>query len=219
LNADARVRFLVKPAVHALALAPLAWLSWAVFVENGRTLGANPVAELIHTLGTWGLNFLLATLAISPLRDATGWPHWLRLRRMLGLYAFAYLVLHLLAYVVIDQSLDVPLLVEDVVERPWITLGLAGVLLLVPLAVTSTQGWMRRLGRRWQRLHYAIYPATALGLWHYWWQVKLDVSGPAAYVAAFALLMAWRVQRARRRFEGRRGRTRDPARADSVPIA
>jgi sulfoxide reductase heme-binding subunit YedZ len=199
LNADARVRYLLKPLAHALALTPLALLAWAVFVGGGRTLGANPVAELIHTLGTWGLNFLLATLAITPLRDLTGWPHWLRFRRMLGLYAFAYLVLHLLTYVVVDQSLDWPLLLEDVVERPWITLGLAGVLLLVPLAATSTRGWMRRLGRRWQRLHYAIYPATALGLWHYWWQVKLDVSGPAAYAGAFVLLMGWRAWRVRQR--------------------
>jgi methionine sulfoxide reductase heme-binding subunit len=189
----------LKAAAHLLALTPLALLAWAVFVEGGRTLGANPVAEMIHTLGTWGLNFLLATLAITPLRVATGWPHWLRFRRMLGLYAFAYLVLHLLAYAVVDQSLDWPILVEDVLERPWITLGFAGVLLLVPLAITSTRGWMRRLGRRWQRLHYAIYPATALGLWHYWWQVKLDVAVPAVYVTVFAALMAWRVWHARRR--------------------
>jgi sulfoxide reductase heme-binding subunit YedZ len=199
LNVDVRVRWVMKPAVHALALWPLAALAWAVFVDGGRTLGANPVAEIIHTLGTWGLNFLLVTLAISPLREATGWPHWLRFRRMLGLYAFAYLVLHLLAYVVVDQGLAWDVLVEDVLKRPWITIGVAGLLLLVPLAVTSTQGWMRRLGRRWQRLHLLIYPATALGLWHFYWQVKLDVREPLLYAAAFALLMAWRVRRWRRR--------------------
>lgn len=199
LSVDTRVRWLMKPAAHALALAPLALLAWAVFVNGGRTLGANPVATMIHTLGLWGLRFLLATLAISPLRQLTGWPHWLRFRRMLGLYAFAYLVLHMLAYAVVDQSLDWSLLVEDVLKRPWITIGLAGILLLLPLAVTSTQGWMRRLGRRWQKLHYAIYPAAALGLWHFWWQVKRDVAEPLVYVAIFAVLMAWRVRRARRR--------------------
>ncbi len=199
LNADTRVRWVMKPAVHALALWPLASLAWAAFVDGGRTLGANPVAEIIHTLGTWGLRFLLLTLAITPLRQLTGWPHWLRFRRMLGLYAFAYLVLHLLSYAVVDQSLDWPILAEDVLKRPWITLGMAGVLLLVPLAVTSTRGWMRRLGRRWQRLHYAIYPAAALGIVHYWLQVKRDVTLPAVYAAVFVALMAWRVVRARRR--------------------
>jgi sulfoxide reductase heme-binding subunit YedZ len=154
---------------------------------------------MIHTLGTWGLNFLLLTLAVSPLREFTGWPHWLRFRRLLGLYAFAYLLLHLLAYVVVDQGLAWDVLVEDVLERPWITIGVAGLLLLVPLAVTSTRGWMRRLGRRWTSLHRLVYPATALGLWHFYWQVKLDVREPLLYALAFALLMAWRVRRWRRR--------------------
>jgi sulfoxide reductase heme-binding subunit YedZ len=219
LNADVRVRWVLKPAVHALALWPLAALAWAVFVDDGRSLGANPVAEIIHMLGTWGLNFLLATLAISPLRELTGWPHWLRLRRMLGLYAFAYLLLHLLAYVVIDQGLAWDVLVEDVLERPWITIGVAGVLLLVPLAVTSTRGWMRRLGRRWQHLHRLIYPATALGLWHFYWQVKLDVREPLLYAGAFAVLMAWRVRhwrRAARRHAGQSGRR--PA-ASTIPAS
>jgi sulfoxide reductase heme-binding subunit YedZ len=197
LNADTRVRWLMKPVAHVLLLAPLAALGWAVIVDGGRSLGANPVAEMIHTLGLWGLRFLLLTLAITPLRQLTGWPHWLRFRRMIGLYAFAYLVLHLLAYAVVDQSLDWTILFEDVVKRPWITIGFAGILLLIPLAVTSTQGWMRRLGRRWQRLHYAIYPATALGLWHFWWQVKRDVAQPLLYVAIFAGLMGWRWYRSR----------------------
>lgn len=194
----------MKPAVHAFALWPLAALAWAVFAEGGRTLGANPVAEIIHTLGTWGLRFLLATLAITPLREISRWPHWLRFRRMLGLYAFAYLLLHFLAYVVIDQGLEWSILVEDVLERPWITLGFAGLLLLTPLAVTSTRGWMRRLGRRWQQLHYAIYPAAALGIWHYYWQVKRDVTLPLVYAAVYLALMGWRLLRARRKATARR---------------
>lgn len=191
--------------MHAVALAPAAWLAWAVFVEHARPLGANPIAELIHALGTVGLRLLLATLAITPLRVLSGWPHWLRLRRLVGLYAFAYLALHALAYAVVDQGLDWRVLAEDVAKRPWITLGLAGVLLLVPLAVTSTQGWMRRLGRRWQTLHWLIYPATALGVVHYWLQVKRDVGGPAVYAALFVLLMGWRWRRARQRAVARRG--------------
>jgi sulfoxide reductase heme-binding subunit YedZ len=118
---------------------------------------------------------------------------------MLGLYAYVYLVLHLLAYAVIDQGLDARTLIEDVLKRPWITLGATALLLLTPLAVTSTRGWMRRLGRRWQRLHYLVYPATLLGLWHFWWQVKRDVTEPLIYAAVFAALMAWRTVRARRR--------------------
>lgn len=193
------MRRVAKPLVFVLALVPLALLVARTAGVGGLTLGANPVAELIHELGTWGLNFLLLTLAITPLRRLTGSPQWLRFRRMLGLYAFAYLLLHFAAYVVVDQSLDWAILVEDVLERPWITIGFAALLLLAPLAATSTQRAMRRLGRRWQQLHRLVYVATGLGIWHYWWQVKLDVAQPAAYAAVFAVLMGFRVYDARRR--------------------
>lgn len=193
------MRHVAKPLVFALALAPFALLVARAFGVGGLTLGANPVAEITHELGLWGLNFLLLTLAITPLRRLTGSPQWLRFRRMLGLFAFAYLALHFATYVVIDQSLDWAILVEDVLERPWITVGFAGLLLLVPLAVTSTQRWMRRLGRRWQDLHRLVYVATALGIWHYWWQVKLDTTQPLAYAAAFAVLMGFRIHDSRRR--------------------
>lgn len=169
----------------------------------GLSLGANPVAEVTHELGLWGLNFLLLTLAITPLRRLTGSPQWLRFRRMLGLYAFAYLCLHFAMYVLVDQSLDWEILVEDVLKRPWITVGFAALLLLVPLALTSTQGWMRRLGRRWQSLHRLAYVATGLGIWHYWWQVKLDASQPALYAGVFAVLMGFRIHAARQRREAR----------------
>lgn len=120
---------------------------------------------------------------------------------MLGLFAFFYITLHFAMYLVIDQSFAWSVLWEDVLKRPWITLGFTALVLLVPLAATSTRGWMRRLGRRWQTLHYAIYVATALGCWHYYWQVKRDVRAPLVYVAIFALLMGWRFWRraARRR--------------------
>lgn len=186
-----------------LALVPFAVLVARALGVGGLTLGANPVAEITHELGLWGLNFLLLTLAISPLRRLTGSPQWLRFRRMLGLYAFAYLVLHFATYVVIDQSLDWAILVEDVLKRPWVTIGFAGLVLLVPLAITSTQGWMRRLGRRWQKLHRLVYVATGLGIWHFWWQVKLDIAQPLAYAAVFAALMAFRLYESRRRRDAR----------------
>lgn len=212
------MRWVLKPAAFALASWPLAALAWATFVLGGRTLGANPVAEIIHQLGTWGLRFLLLTLAITPLRQLSGWPHWLRFRRMLGLFAFTYICLHFAMYVAVDQSLYLDVLVEDVVERPWITLGFTGLLLLVPLAITSTRGWMRRLGRRWQRLHALIYPATALGCWHYYWQVKRDVTEPLAYVGIFVALMGWRAWQARAQSRERRALATMPTRI-SVPPA
>jgi len=175
-----------------LALAPFASLVVRAFGVWGTGLGANPVAMVTDTLGLWGLRLLLATLALSPLRYATGSSDWLRFRRMLGLFAFCYLSLHFTMYVAIDQSFNVGILVEDVVRRPWITLGFTALLLLVPLALTSTRSAMRRLGRRWQQLHYAIYPAALLGCWHYYWQVKRDVRSPLLYAAVFAVLMAAR---------------------------
>ena len=165
------------------------------FGLGGASLGANPVATLTDALGLWALRLLLATLAMTPLRFVTGQPRWLQYRRMLGLYAFFYLALHLAMYFAIDQGFDWRVLLEDVVRRRWITLGMAAFVLLVPLAVTSTRAAQRRLGRRWQQLHYAIYPAALLGCWHFYWQVKRDVREPLAYAAVFALLMLVRAVR------------------------
>jgi len=172
------------------------------FGLGGLGLGANPVAAITDTLGLWALRLLLATLAVSPLRRLTGQPRWLLYRRMLGLFAFCYLSLHLAMYFAVDQGFDWRVLLEDVAKRRWITLGAAAFVLLAPLAATSTHAAQRRLGRRWQRLHYAIYPATLLGCWHFYWQVKRDVREPLVYAAVFALLMlpralgAWRRRRA-----------------------
>jgi len=143
----------------------------------------------------WGLRLLLLTLALTPLRYLTGSSEWLRYRRMLGLFAFFYLLLHFTVYVGVDRRLEWGILVEDVLKRPWITLGFSGLVLLTPLALTSTRAAMLRLGRRWQRLHYLIYPAAALGCWHFYWQVKRDVRTPLAYAAILALLLlvrGWR---------------------------
>ncbi|HXQ30867.1 MAG TPA: protein-methionine-sulfoxide reductase heme-binding subunit MsrQ [Steroidobacteraceae bacterium] len=183
--------------MFVLALAPLASLVVRAFGVFGTGLGANPIAMVTDTLGLWGLRLLLVTLSLTPLRHATGSSDWLRFRRMLGLFAFCYLLLHFTMYVAVDQSFNVGILVEDLMRRPWITLGFTALLLLVPLALTSTRAAMRRLGRRWQQLHYAIYPAALLGCWHYYWQVKRDVRSPLLYAAIFAVLMAARIWRKR----------------------
>jgi sulfoxide reductase heme-binding subunit YedZ len=196
--------------VFVAALLPFASLAVRAFGVGGATLGTNPVATLTDALGLWALRLLLATLALTPLRYLTGSAHWLLYRRMLGLYAFLYLSLHLLMYFAVDQSFDWPVLLEDVLKRRWITLGFAAFVLLVPLAATSTRAAQRRLGRRWQRLHYAIYPAALLGCWHYYWQVKRDVREPLLYAAVFALLMLVRAVKAWQR------RRRRPAAASAL---
>ena len=145
------------------------------------------------------MRLLLATLALTPLRAVTGQPRWLLYRRMLGLFAFLYLSLHLAMYFAVDQSFDWRILLEDIAKRRWITLGMAAFVLLLPLALTSTRGAQRWLGRRWQQLHYAIYPATLFGCWHFYWQVKRDVREPLAYAAVFAVLMLVRAFKWRQR--------------------
>jgi sulfoxide reductase heme-binding subunit YedZ len=182
-----------KPLLFLAGLAPLTHLVMRTFNVAGLTLGTNPIEELLHQLGLWGLKFLLLTLAVTPLRRWTGW-HWLiRYRRMLGLYAFFYLVLHFLTYVILDQGLDASAIVEDIVKRPYITLGMTGLLLLVPLAITSTRNMMRRLGRRWQTLHRLVYVVAVLGVWHFYWQVKLDTLQPTLYAGILAVLLSTRL--------------------------
>ena len=163
-----------------------------------RWFGSNPIKAVEHFLGEWTLGFLVATLCVTPLRRILGW-HWLaRQRRTLGLFAFAYGVLHWLAYVFLDVQLDWATLVEDLAKRPYIMVGMAALTLLLPLAITSTQGWIRRLGgRNWSRLHRLIYVAAALGVTHFWMSVKADIRAPALFAAAFGALFAYRVWHAR----------------------
>jgi sulfoxide reductase heme-binding subunit YedZ len=161
-------------------------------------LGANPIEELLHQLGRWGLKFLLITLAITPLRRWTRWNWLLRFRRMLGLFAFFYIVLHFTTYAVLDQGLDFALIIEDVIERPYITLGMIGLVLLLPLAITSTKGMMRRLGRRWQKLHRLVYVIAIAGVWHFYWQVKLDTLDAIVYALILAILLGTRVYYSKR---------------------
>lgn len=166
-------------------------------------LGADPVAAIEHRLGLWALRLLLVTLAVTPLRVLTGQAVVLRFRRMLGLYAFAYASLHFGAYLVLDLRGYWAQVFEEIVKRPYITVGFIAWLLLVPLAVTSTRGWMRRLGRRWGQLHRLVYAIAALAVLHFWWVVKSDFREPALYAGILALLLGWRLWRraARRRVD------------------
>jgi sulfoxide reductase heme-binding subunit YedZ len=192
----------VKPAVFAACLAPLAKIVADLLL--GR-LGANPIENVQDRLGFWTLTFLVLSLVPTPAHDLLGlvWP--VRLRRMVGLFAFSYATLHLVFYVGVDQALDFRLLAQDVAKRKFMTVGFVAWLTLVPLAVTSTDRWVRRLGyRRWKALHRLVYGAAVLGVVHFIWRVKADLRQPAWFAGALALLLAARlVEAARRRMPGR----------------
>jgi sulfoxide reductase heme-binding subunit YedZ len=189
----------LKPFVFIACLLPLGKLVAETLGWAGLGLGANPIEELIHRCGIWGLHFLLITLAITPLRRLTGWHALIRFRRMLGLFAFFYLTLHFLVYSGLDQRFALAAIVEDIAERPYITLGMTGLLLLLPLALTSTRAMMRRLGRRWTQLHRLVYLAAVLGVGHFYWQVKQDTLQPLIYAAILSALLGFRVVAARRK--------------------
>ena len=193
------VRRVMKPALFLLCLLPLASLVWRAFGIAGTDLGANPVEKIQDTLGQWGLRMLLITLAITPLRDWFSAAWLIQLRRMLGVYAFCYVLLHFLTWLILDQDLYWAGILPDIARRPFITIGFLALLLLIPLAVTSTNGMMRRLGRRWKTLHRLIYLIVLLGIWHYYWQVKADVREPLIYLAITLVLLGWRVWKVRRR--------------------
>lgn len=188
-----------KPLVFAACLVPALQLGLGAFAIAGFSLGANPVEALLHGLGKWGLNLLLITLCVTPLTWIVGAPWPLRFRRMLGLFAFSYVMLHFLVYAILDQGLAWNFIVEDIIERPYITVGIGALLLLLPLALTSTRRAMRRLGRRWAKIHKLIYPIAILGVWHYWWQVKQDWREPLVYASIVALLLGARLVRHNRR--------------------
>ncbi len=189
-------RVWVTAGLLAATGVPAAVLAWRA-ASGG--LGAEPVETLTHETGEWALRLLLATLAISPLRRLTGWHELARYRRLLGLAAFAYATLHFSVWLAVEHFFDWALIVEDIVERPYVTVGFAAFLLLVPLAVTSTRGWIRRLGRRWRALHRLVYAAAALAVVHFLWLVKADLREPLVYGALFALLLAARLPGARLR--------------------
>jgi sulfoxide reductase heme-binding subunit YedZ len=191
LSTLAQVRFVLKPLVFLLCLLPAAWITAAAIGVFGD-LGANPVEAILDYFGNWGLRFIVIALAVTPLRRITGLNWLTRFRRMLGLFAFFYVAMHFLTYLVLDQGLLVSAIVEDIVERPFITIGFAALLLLTAMAVTSTAGIRRRMGRRWNQLHYGAYAAAVLGVWHYWWQVKADIREPLVYAVIVAVLLGHR---------------------------
>jgi sulfoxide reductase heme-binding subunit YedZ len=181
----------IKGVVFCLGLAPLAWLGWLGWHDR---LGANPIERITHFTGDWTLRLIVATLAITPLRKLLGIPALIRYRRMIGLFAFFYGSLHFLTYIWLDKFFDLHDMVKDIGKRPFITVGFTAFVLLIPLAVTSTAGWIRRLGgKRWQRLHRLIYATAALAVVHYYWLVKSDVRLPLFYAAVVALLLGYRL--------------------------
>jgi methionine sulfoxide reductase heme-binding subunit len=180
-----------KPVVFVACLGPLARLGWKAYM--GR-LGANPIEVITHSTGDWILIFLLVTLSITPLRKLTGQLWLIRYRRMFGLFAFFYAVLHFLTYIWLDKFFDLHEMWADVSKRRFITVGFTGFVLLIPLALTSTTGWIRRLGgKRWQALHRLIYLSAIAGVIHYWWLVKADISKPAQYAFILSLLLGYRL--------------------------
>ncbi len=199
------VRFVGKPVVFLLCLLPALLVVTDAFEVTGR-LGANPVEEILDRFGNWGLRMIMITLAVTPLRRITGWNWLARFRRMLGLFAFFYVLMHFLTWLILDQGALLSAILEDLVERPFITIGFLALLFLIALATTSTSGMRRRLGRRWQTLHNAVYLIAILGVWHYWWQVKKDITEPLIYAVVLAVLLIprawWYWQRRRPQFKG-----------------
>ena len=207
------VRRVVKPAVFVAALAPFLYLSWRAAMGE---LSANPIEDITLTTGLWTLRFLVITLAVTPLRRLTGWQPAIRFRRMLGLFAFFYGTLHLLTYVVLDQFFGWQYILKDIAKRPYITVGFSAFVLMVPLALTSTSGMIRRLGgRRWALLHRLIYLSAAGGVIHYWWKVKADTRDPFAYAVVVLALLAVRVWFVARKAAARRAMTAAAARASA----
>jgi methionine sulfoxide reductase heme-binding subunit len=199
LNLAQRYRFIYKPLVFTASLLPFALMVCGAMGWFGQSLGADPVKTLEHECGKTALNLLLVTLLVSPVRELAGLPQLLRLRRMLGLFAFFYVVVHFTIYLVLDLELNFRTLGADIAKRPYITIGFTALLLLIPLAVTSTNRMQRRLGRRWLSLHRLVYVIAILAVWHFYWQVKRDVREPLVYAGVLAILLAYRVLRARMR--------------------
>lgn len=199
----------IKAALHAVALGPFAWLIYDVWTD---ALGADPIATITHRTGDWALRFLLISLSVTPLRRLSGWNVLARFRRMLGLYAFFYASLHFSTYVILDLGGYWAQILDDLVKRPYITVGFLAWLGLLPLAITSTKGMVRRLGRRWIALHRLIYGIAVLGVLHYFWLVKSDLREPLMYGGILAALLILRLPPLVRRLERRRKSTGSPQR-------
>jgi methionine sulfoxide reductase heme-binding subunit len=180
----------LKPLIFLVCLIPFGQLLYRAYTEN---LGANPIDTITRFTGSWALFILLASLAVTPLRRITGWNELVKYRRMLGLFAFFYAVLHFSTYVVLDLYFDFSAIGKDIAKRPYITVGFSAFVLMIPLAVTSTSAMVRRLGKRWQQLHYVVYAVALLGVLHFYWLVKSDITRPAQYGIVLALLLGYRL--------------------------
>lgn len=194
-----QVRTVIKPVWFIACLLPFLFLLADGLLDNGRGLGADPIEAIQDRMGIWGLRFLLLTLALTPIRTLTGLLWVIQLRRMTGLFTLFYISLHFLNYLTLDQGLAWSFILEDVIERPFITLGFIAFLGLIPLGITSTAGWRRRLRQRWQSLHRLVYPIAILGCWHFWWQVKQDISEPLVYALILAVLLGARLVKRKKR--------------------
>jgi methionine sulfoxide reductase heme-binding subunit len=183
----------IKTLLFCACLAPLVLLVLRALEIGGLSLGADPQAEVLKTCGMTGLNLLMLTLCVTPIRRSTGINRLVALRRMLGVFSFFYLALHFLVYIGLYISFDWNTLIEDIAKRPYITVGFTALVLMAPLAATSTNRFQRKLGRRWVKLHRLVYAIAILAVVHYWWQVKIDVSDPLLYVVLLAVLLGVRV--------------------------
>lgn len=194
MNTLQQIRLVFKPIVFLACLLPVFLMLGDAFEITGR-LSANPVEDLQDRFGNWGLRFVMIALAVTPLRQVTG-KAWIgRFRRMLGLFAFSYVLMHFLVWLLLDKQLRLPAIIEDIGLRPFITIGFAAFVMLLAMAVTSTSGMRRQLGRRWQQLHNGVYLVGILGVWHYWWQVKQDFREPLLYAIILSLLLGFRLWR------------------------
>ena len=203
MNTLQKVRFIGKPNVFLLCLVPELLVVGDAAGITGQ-LSANPVEDILDRFGNWAIRFIMITLAVTPLRKVTGW-NWLQqFRRMLGLFTFFYAFMHFLVWLLLDRGLAVDpafrwaMVLEDLTERPFITIGFVAIVLLSALAITSTNGMRRRMGRSWNKLHYSVYAVGILGVWHYWWQIKKDTSDAWVYAVILAVLLGYRVWRRKR---------------------
>ncbi len=198
MNTLQKVRFVGKPLVFLLCLLPAALVVGDAFGVTGQ-LSANPVEDILDRFGNWAIRLIMITLAVTPLRQITGWNWLTRFRRMLGLFTFFYALMHFLTWLLLDRGLAVDpafqwaAILEDLTERPFITIGFTALLLLTAMAATSTNGMRRRMRRAWDKLHYSVYAVGVLGVWHYWWQVKKDTSDAWIYAVILAALLGYRI--------------------------
>lgn len=186
------IRLYLKPIVFLICLLPIILVLTDLFEISG-TLGANPIENIQDRFGIWGLRFIVILLLISPLKKISGIIWLIQFRRMIGLFAFFYVLMHFLVWLLLEQSLLMPAIIEDVTKRPFITIGFIALLILLILASTSTSKIRRSMGKKWDKLHQSVYLASILGVWHFWWQVKKDITEPLIYAVIIFILLSYRL--------------------------